>query len=199
MNKNITILTINQPNITSYSKVRNLMLEKTKTPWVLFLDSDETLTPALKKEINKATQNHKYNYRLKRQDYFLGKKLRFGETSKFKSTRLIQKNQGRWQGTVHETFISSLPTKLLKNPIIHQRNITVSEFIDKINHYSDLRSKEITTKSLLKLFFYPSLKFIQNYFLRLGFLDGIPGFIIAFLMSFHSLMVRVKVYENKND
>ncbi|MFH2062321.1 MAG: glycosyltransferase, partial [Candidatus Beckwithbacteria bacterium] len=80
MNKNITILTINQPNITSYSKVRNLMLEKTKTPWVLFLDSDETLTPALKKEINKATQNHKYNYRLKRQDYFLGKKLRFGET-----------------------------------------------------------------------------------------------------------------------
>ncbi|MEA3355200.1 MAG: glycosyltransferase family 2 protein [Patescibacteria group bacterium] len=199
MNKNITILTVNQPNISDYSKVRNLMLQKTVTDWSFFLDSDETLTTALKKEINKAIQNKKYNYQLKRQDYFLGRKLRFGETSKFKSTRLIQKNQGQWRGRVHEIFISSLPTKLLKNPIIHQRNITVSDFINKINHYSELRSKEINNKSLLKLLFYPPLKFIQNYIFRLGFLDGIPGFIMAFLMSFHSLMVRIKVYENKND
>jgi len=198
MNKNITILTINQKSITNYSKVRNLMLKKAKTPWVLFLDSDETLTPDLKKEIEVAIRNKKYNYQLKRTDYFLGKKLRFGETSKFKSTRLLQKNSGHWQGTVHETFKSTLPTKLLKNPLTHQRVITVSQFIDKINQYSELRVKEIKTKSLIKLLLYPPLKFIQNYFLRLGFLDGTPGFIIAFLMSLHSLMVRVKLYENKN-
>ena len=198
INKNITILTINQPNITNFCKVRNLELKQVKTPWVLFLDSDETITPALKKEINQAILNPKYNYQLKRTDWFLGKKLKFGETSKFKSTRLIQKKSGKWQGIVHETFCSNLPVKILKNPILHQRDITVSQFIDRINHYSNLRVKEIPIPSLLKLLFYPPAKFIQNYVIRLGFLDGLPGFILAFLMSLHSLMVRVKLYENKN-
>lgn len=198
MNKDITILTIDQPDIKDYSRARNFMLKKAETPWVLFLDSDETLTPALKKEIKTATKNKKYNYQLKRQDYFLGKKLRFGETSKFKSTRLIQKDSGLWQGIVHETFNSKLPTKLLKNTLVHKRDITISQFIDKINQYSELRVKEIDTKNFFKLIFYPPLKFLQNYLIRLGFLDGSPGFILAFLMSLHSLMVRVKLYENKN-
>ena len=196
MSKDLTILTINQPNITNYSKVRNLMLKKAKTPWVLFLDSDEKLSAVLKKEIKKVIQNKHYNYELKRLDYFLGKKLRFGETSRFKSTRLIQKNSGQWQGIVHERFISKLPVKTLKNPIIHKRDLTISQFIDRLNTYSSLKVLEEKQFSFFKLLFYPPLKFIQNYIFRLGFLDGTPGLLMAFSMSLHSLMVRVKAYEN---
>ena len=195
--KNVTIITLNQPNIKDYSKARNLDLKKTKTDWVLFLDGDEQLTPKLKLEIEKAIHNKKYNYQLKRKDWFLGKTLHFGETSVFRSTRLIQPGTGQWKGKVHEEFISKLPTKTLKSPLIHKRNISLAQFIDRLNTYSTLKSQTEKRFSLFKLLFFPPLKFIQNYFLRLGFLDGLPGLIMAFSMSLHSLMVRVKTYEKK--
>jgi hypothetical protein len=195
MNKSITIITLNQSNLTNFSKVRNLELSKVKTPWVMFLDSDEKLTSALTQAIDQAIKNKDYNYQLKRQDWFLGSLLKFGETSRFRSIRLVQKGTGQWQGKVHETFNSTLPTKTLKYPLIHQRNINVTSFIDRLNTYSSFKATEEKQFSLLKLLLYPPSKFIQNYFFRLGFLDGLPGLIMAFSMSLHSLWVRIKVYE----
>lgn len=196
--KNLTILTLNLPEIKNFSKVRNLELSKAKTDWVLFLDNDEKLPPKLKNEIQRAIQDKNHNYQLKRQDYFLGRKLRFGETAKFRSTRLIQKGTGRWQGKVHEQFSSKLSTKTLQTPLTHQRDITLSQFIARLNNYSSLRALELKNFSLLQLLFFPIVKFVQNYLFRLGFLDGLPGLIMAFSMSLHSLMVRVKIYEKQN-
>jgi hypothetical protein len=48
--------------------------------------------------------------------------------------------------------------------------------------------------NILAIIFYPFGKFILNYFLKLGFLDGAPGFVYAFMMSFHSFLVRGKLY-----
>lgn len=195
MNKNLCIITINQPNLTNFSKARNLELKKSKTPWVLFLDSDEKISSALTSEINKAIQDKNYNYQLKRHDWFLGRKLKFGETARFLSTRLVQKGTGQWHGRVHEEFKSNLPVRTLEAPLVHHRKLTLTQFIDRLNHYTSLKAQEETQFSLFKLIFYPPLKFIQNYFLRLGFLDGLPGLIMAFSMSLHSLWVRVKLYE----
>lgn len=194
----LSIITLNQIKITNFCRARNQALNKAETDWVLFLDSDEIITSTLKQEIFMAIKDKRYNYQLKRIDYFLGKKLKYGETSKFKSTRLIQKNSGVWQGTVHEVFNSILPVKSLQQPLIHHRNITISQFIDRINFYSNLRAQELKTANFTKLLIYPLLKFIQNFFFRLGFLDSFPGFAMAFLMSLHSLMVQAKLYENKN-
>jgi len=195
MIKNLTIITLKQPQITDFAKARNLLMTKAKTDWLLFIDTDEILTPALKKDINQVLKNKNYNYQLKRQDWFLNKKLNFGETSTVRLTRLIQKGTGQWQGRVHEVFQSNLPVKTLKHPLIHQRHLTINQFIDKLNHYSSLRAAEVKNFSLFQLLFYPPAKFIQNYLFRLGFLDGLPGLAMAFMMSLHSLMVRVKLYE----
>ncbi len=200
MNKNLSIITINQPDITNFSRLRNQAMKQAKTNWVLFLDADEKLSSKLKAEINKvtlsdATASKNVNYQLKRLDVFLGKKLYFGETAQFCSTRLIQKGSGQWQGKVHEKFNSKLPLKTLKHPLIHNRQLTINQFIERLNNYTSIRAQELSQLSLFQLLFYPPLKFIQNYIFRLGFLDGYPGLIMAFSMSLHSLMVRVKVYE----
>ncbi len=196
--KNLTIISLNQKDIKDFSTVRNQALSSAKTKWILFLDQDENLTLKLKKEIKKVIQNNKYNYQFKRVDWFLGKKLRFGETRKFRSVRLVQKNTGNWRGLVHEEFVSSLPVKTLSNPIIHNRNISVNQFLDRLNSYSTLKAKEEENFSYLKLMVYPSAKFALNYFFYLGFLDGIPGLTMAFCMSLHSFMVRVKLYEKNH-
>jgi glycosyltransferase involved in cell wall biosynthesis len=195
MIKNLSIIILKQPQVADFAKARNQLMSQAKTDWILFVDTDESLTPALKKEIKLAIQNQSYNYQLKRQDWFLGKKLNFGETSAVRLTRLIQKGTGQWQGRIHEVFKSNLPTKTLKQPLIHQRHLTLNQFIDRLNHYSSIRASELTKFSLFQLLFYPPAKFVHNYFFRLGFLDGLPGLAMAFMMSLHSLMVRLKLYE----
>jgi len=199
MIKNLTIVTIKKPFIKDFAKERNQAMKNLKTRWVLFVDSDEEISKELLKEIKQAIKNNQYNYQLKRQDWFLNRKLRFGETSKVRLTRLVQKRTGQWQGKVHETFKSKLAIKTLKHPLIHQRNINISQFLDRLNSYTDIRVKELLQQnqsfSLFQLLFYPPLKFIHNYIFKLGFLDGLPGFVIAFLMSLHSLFIRIKLYE----
>lgn len=157
----------------------------------MILDDDEVLSGPLPENLN---QN--YNYAFRRDDWFLGRRLRHGETAAVRLVRLIQPKSGRWVGKVHERFESSLQVEYLKSPkILHKRKITISQFIDRLNYYSTLRAEEISHFSLFELLFYPPVKLVQNYFWRLGFLDGVPGLIMAFCMSLHSLFVRIKVYE----
>lgn len=187
----IKILTLNQSRILDFSQARNKLMGGQTAVWLLFLDSDEKLPVT----IDPAKLDKRFNYSFKRQDWFLGRKLRFGETASVRLVRLVQPQTGYWQGRVHEKFISRLPLRLLPQPILHQRQISLSQFLDRLNWYSSLRAEEINRFSLFELLVYPLVKFVKNYFWRLGFLDGVPGLAMAFLMSFHSLSVRVKQYE----
>jgi len=187
----LKIITLNQPNIQDFSQARNKLMSSVKAGWILFLDSDEKLSVP----IDPAKLDKRFNYSFKRQDWFLNKKLRFGETASVRLVRLIQPGTGRWQGKVHERFVSRLPVRLLPQPILHQRRLSITDFLDRLNWYSSLRAEEINRFSIFELLFYPPVKFVKNYFWHLGFLDGLPGLAMAFMMSFHSLAVRVKQYE----
>ena len=176
--------------ITDFSAWRNRQYQ-TQTGVKMILDDDEVLSGPLTENLSK-----NYNYAFRRDDWFLGRWLKHGETAKVRLVRLIQPRSGRWAGKVHERFVSSLQVEYLKWPkILHQRQITISEFIDRLNYYSDLRAQEIKKFSAFELLVYPWVKFVKNYFFHLGFLDGLLGLAMAFSMSLHSLMVRVKVYE----
>lgn len=188
----LEILTLNQTGITDFAAARNKLIQSAKSDWILFLDSDEQLSVP----VDPTQLDKHFNYSFKRQDWFLGKKLRFGETASIRLVRLVQPLTGQWQGKVHEEFVSRLPVRLLPQPIQHRRQISLSEFLDRLNWYSSLRAEEINRFSLFELIFYPCIKFVKNYFWHLGFFDGLPGLAMAFMMSFHSLAVRVKQYEN---
>jgi len=185
------ILTLNQDKISDFASARNKLMKGEKADWLLFLDSDEELSAP----IDPDKLDKRYNYSFKRQDWFLGRRLNFGETANVRLTRLVQPGSGKWVGMVHEQFISSLQVLTLKSLILHRRKISLSQFIDRLNWYSSLRAEESSKFSLFELFFYPWVKFVKNYFIHLGFLDGIPGLAMAWLMSLHSLAVRVKQYE----
>lgn len=191
-----------------FSQQRNFTLTKTSSEWVLFLDSDEYLSPALKKELrNWLKQTHRPNvgaYKIKRKDFFLGKKLKFGETGSIKLLRLVKKGSGRWQKTVHEEYILNPGVKsgFFHHPIYHNHQFTdLSSFIDKINWYTTLVAKENANKNkntvLAEMFTFPAAKFIWNYFFKLGWADGMPGLILAYCMSLHSFLVRLKIKEMK--
>lgn len=181
-----------------YAAQRNFGLSKAKNQWVLFIDADEVVSSDLADEISSSISKSNFkSFFIKRQDYFIGRKLRFGETANLKLLRLGKRGSGKWSRPVHEVWDIKGETKELKEKLIHHPHPTISEFIDGINQYTDIESQYRNGKgqkaSIWQTIFFPIGKFIKNYIFLFGFLDGFQGFIMAFMMSLHSLTVRIKL------
>jgi hypothetical protein len=108
------------------------------------------------------------------------------------------KGKGEWRGVVHETWRVDGRVGKLQNELDHYPHQTIAEFLAEINMYTTLRARELYGKKIqvkgFEILLYPKVKFIQNYFLKMGFRDGTAGFIVAVLMSFHSFLVRGKLW-----
>jgi hypothetical protein len=89
-------------------------------------------------------------------------------------------------------------TLVLQKPLLHYPHPTIAEFLKEINYYTDIRAKELYRRKVFvrwwDILLYPKAKFILNYFLRRGLLDGSAGFVFAVMMSFHSFLVRGKLW-----
>ena len=188
-----------------FASQRNFGEENVSNDWVLFIDADEVVTEELKKEI--VTLFHgsivgKDAFYMKRRDYFWGKELKYGETKKVRNqgiVRLVKKGAGKWMGTVHEVFNTVENIGSLNGYINHYPHPTLKEFIEDVNTYSSIRAEELFNQgvktNIFQIIFYPLIKFKYNYFILLGFLDGPAGFVYSFMMSFHSFLVRSKLYQ----
>jgi glycosyltransferase involved in cell wall biosynthesis len=196
--KNINLVIIKN-TLTSFSEQRKLALSKTKNKWVLWLDADETPSPQLLKFLkNFKPSKYDYAFSFPRWDYFLGQRLCHGENTSQSFTRLFLKTYGSFQGVVHETWLPARSPSFLNLPILHYPHRNFYHFINKINFYSTLRAQQLysdkISTNLFQIIFYPLAKFVQNYIIRLGFLDSTPGIIMALTMSFHSFLVRSKLW-----
>lgn len=184
----------------NFANQRNFGLQKAQSEWVLFLDADEIVSDTLAAEILdlKSKTPDVDGFYVRRIDSIWGRKLNYGETGNIKFLRLAKKDAGRWQGKVHEKWEIDGKVGQLNNPIIHYPHQNVAQFLIDINFYTSLRAQELNSRKVnvhwWSIIFYPKLKFFVNYFLKRGFLDGIPGFIVATFMSFHSFLVRGKLW-----
>lgn len=183
----------------NFASQRNLALKKAKNKWILFVDADERVTPKLAAETRRAIKEGKFvGFYLRRQDFIWEKQLNHGETANVRLLRLGQKGTGEWQRRVHETWEIKGKVGELKNPLLHYPHPTMTEFLTQINFHSTLHAKALyeagVKSSFFRIIVNPLGKFFQNYLGRLGFLDGMPGIIVALMMSFHSFLARAKLY-----
>ena len=188
---------INELN-NDFSAQRNFGISKSNYNWILWLDADEKPSKKLISFLNHFDTYQYKNYAFKRQDIFLKHKLKYGETAYLSFNRLFNKKYGKFIGQVHENWKTKKTVKNTKYTIIHYSHPTIKSCIQKINLYSDIRSKEMyqqnETTNMFEIIFYPIGKFLQNYFFRLGFLDGTPGMIMALCMSFHVFLNKAKLW-----
>ncbi len=190
-----------------FAQQRNYGLEKTAGEWVFFVDADEEVSLSLQYELTSIVVNQFSEfdgYYIKRIDQIWNKKILHGEAGNSIFLRFAKKEKGLWEGRVHETWKKKGKTGCLKNPLYHYPHPNISSFLQEINFYSTLRAQELYEKKtqvrIWQILLYPKAKFFLNYILRLGFLDGVPGLVIALMMSFHSFLVRGKLwYSNKNE
>jgi glycosyltransferase involved in cell wall biosynthesis len=204
-----------------FAQQRNFGMKKAHGQWILFVDSDEIVSETLQKEILQKISNSychsresgnlslKYwipaqgrndinGFYIKRTDVFLGRGLRYGETANVRLLRLARKDAGKWIRPIHEFWDVKGRMETLTNPLVHTAHQNVAQFIADINRYTSINAQYLykngERSDVFAIIAYPTGKFIQNYFVRLGFLDGTAGFIMAVMMSFHSFLTRAKLY-----
>ncbi len=185
-----------------FSQQRNVALQQATGDWVLFIDADEVVSSPLHKEILHHIHNPESTYQgffLLRRDILWGKEIKHGESGNLQLLRLARKNAGIWEGKVHERWLVKGKIGYLQHSLYHYPHPTLSEFLSEINWYTTLRAQELYKEGIkvswYHIILYPKVKFLQNYILKKGFQDGTIGFILAILMSFHSFLVRGKLWQ----
>lgn len=180
-----------QRKFDDFSNQRNFAIQQAKNDWIVFFDLDEIMTPTLEKEIIKKITHpsDKVAYFVKRNFYFLGKKMRFGGWQNDKAIRLFNKNFCAYNGNlVHEVIKTQGKTGKLKNSVDHFSYKNFDNYNDKLNLYSKLQAENLYLKkvkpNLYHFFIRPFYRFIWQYLFRLGCLDGKEGFILAYVHSF---------------
>ncbi len=207
--KKLEVITLHKKDISDFAKERNLLLSKARSKWVFFVDTDEKISPALNKEVLEAIKDKNVQgYYVTRRDYMFGRELKHGEFSRrgwFGNARILRlgrKNAGKWVRPVHEFWDIKGSLGTLKNPLSHYPHKDLKTFIKNLNHFSTLHAKAIQKEgkksSLLKIVVWPPGKFIYNFIFRLGLLDGMPGFMVALMMSFHSFLSWSKLWMIEN-
>ena len=192
-----------------YIESKNYANSLAKHPYILSLDADEALSDELKKSILAAKKSWSFDgYSMNRLANYCGKWIRHGGWYPDKKLRLFDRRKGKWDGLlVHETYQMNEKAKsgFLKGDLLHYTYYSIDEHIKQANHFSTLSAKEYYSQGkksgYLKLFLNPVVKFLRDYFFRLGFLDGSYGFTIAKINAHTTFLkyskLRLLCQENK--
>lgn len=161
-----------------FGRQKNKAVELAKNNWVFVLDSDERITPELQLEIINTLKNPVLDgYHVARLNNFFGKYIKYCGLYPDYSIRLFNKQKGIFnEATVHESVQIQGEADKLKNHMLHLAFNTVDEFSNKQKKYAKLSQKK---KNLVKAFISPIWTFFKIYILRLGFLEGWRGLLIA--------------------
>ena len=170
-----------------YGHARNYASSLAVNDWILAIDADERITTELAKSIQiLSNPDNMVIYGFKRESYFLGKKIRFGNFGTDKVYRIYHKLNVSWNlAEVHETLVgNNLNKELIKGHLEHYTIRSLKENDNKIINYATLNAQKYFAQrkqaTFTKRYLSPLFAFVQPYFLRLGFLDGKEGFIVSY-------------------
>jgi glycosyltransferase involved in cell wall biosynthesis len=174
--------------------------------WVLSLDADEALSEEAQTEIrallSSASLESHDGYELPRLSWNLGRWIRHGGWYPDLQLRLFNRQRASWQGGehVHER-VAAPKVARLKSAILHWPFENLAEQIATNNRYSGLGADELRSRgakfSLAKLLFKPGSKFLETYFVKRGFLDGMAGFVIAVGAAYSVFLKFAKLWESE--
>lgn len=165
-----------------YAATKNQGHQEARYPYILSLDADEALSPALQSSLKAAkTAGLQGAYQVNRLNFYEGRPIRHGGFYPDRKIRLFHREEARWEGAyVHETLqvkagvaVHHLPGDLLHYSYAHRR-----EHEERLRRYAHLAAQRLQGRPGLfwKMWLSPAWRFLQTYLLRGGFLDGAAGF-----------------------
>jgi len=195
-----------------FSKTKKHGISLCSNDWIFWIDADEAVTKELSKEIrefkNSIPQFQAYSF--PRKAFFLGKWIKHSGWYPARVTRLFNKNfVDLNDDEVHEHLVlkgdtnSVLKTGELKGILEHYTDPDIKHYFLKFNHYTTLAAQDLANKGKIfkirDLLLRPFWLFIKMYIIKLGFLDGMEGFVLAVFSSAYVFAKYCKLWELKKE
>ena len=164
---------------------KNRALALAKSDWVLSVDADERVPPELQVEIRAALEASDFDvYSFPRLSSYCGQYMHHSGWYPDRVTRLFRRHSARFSDDlIHEKIMTSNRVGLLHSPLLHESFRDLDAVLDKTNRYSTAGAQSLLNKgktaSVSKALGHGLWAFIRTYFLRLGFLDGRLGLVLA--------------------
>jgi glycosyltransferase involved in cell wall biosynthesis len=177
--------------------------------WVTYADADEEVTSALAGEMRAELERNAGHpaaeqvcgYDAHRRTWYLGRWILHGGWAPVSDCeiRLYNRRTGRWLGDLHATTRISGRTAHLQGMYNHYSYANISDQLRKIDQYSDTAAADKMRNgkrfSYLCFLVEPWLRFLRDYIVKLGFLDGLPGLVIAVNTMFYTYVKHAKLWE----
>lgn len=187
-----------------YRDQKQAVLEKCGQSWVLALDADEEVSARMREEILTFFSRGKPEgdgASFPRKVWFLGRWITHGDWYPDRKLRLVRREAARWGGSPeHDKLEVPGAVKICMGDLHHFSFPTMARYVEKINIFADEYLKrqlaQGRTWSLAETIFRPAWRFIRAYIFRRGFLDGFPGFWIAFSTAYQTFVRHSRLYEH---
>lgn len=196
--------TVHQYEWRGFRAQKQLATDLCKHDWVLSLDADEALSPEAQAEIVTLFRDEPPSDRdgceFPRTTFHLGRWIRHGGWYPDWQKRLFNRRKVKWGGGEHvHEHVENGEFVRMKAPILHYAFGNLREQINTNNRYSSLGAEEARLRgkrfSVGKLIFKPISKFLETYLIKKGFMDGLPGFIIAVGAAYSVFLKFAKLWE----
>jgi hypothetical protein len=170
--------------------------------WVLCVDCDERISPALRSEIE-ALRERGFGgcagYRMPRLSIYLGREIRHGTWYPNRQLRLFDRRRGRWNDAVlHERVELDGACGTLRGDLLHRPYRDFADHLATIDRYTTLRAQDLAARGrrarVSDWFLRPLWRFLRFYVVRAGCLDGWRGLLLALLAAHYVRLAYAKLW-----
>lgn len=191
-----------------YGKWRNLGLKEASRDWVFYLDGDERITPELKKkliEIATSDDDSFSSYAIPRQNYYLGKKVRFGGSYPDYVKRFFKRSSlKKWQGDVHEEPIIEGEMGKLKENLLHFSHRDLASMLEKTIIWTQTEAEALFESGhppvvWWRFFRMMFTKFWERVIVQQAWRDGIAGWINSIFEVFNTFIIYARLWQMQQE
>lgn len=185
----------------NYANQKNYAVELASNEWVLSIDADERVSPALKEYLTGCLKDTGIcGYRIKRKNIIFGRMMKHGGNAADFPLRLFQKQSGKFSGQIHEVWVCDGKTDVIQAPLIHLSTATIGQYLKKLIQYTrfealQMQKNTASGPAVLKSFG----RFFQRYFIQLGLLDGFAGLIFAVMSGYYEFLKNMIYIHSVSD
>lgn len=187
-----------------FAAAKQFALSQCRNDWVLWLDADERVLPELAEEIQQTVSNTPIHaaFTVARRAYFVGRWIKHSGWYPGRVARLFDKRKANFNSAaVHEGLDIHGSIGSLRHDLLHFTDPDIYHYFTKYNRYTSLAADESYRKGkrarLSDLIIRPGWLFIKMYFVRLGFLDGVQGLMLALFSSSYVFTKYAKLWEKE--
>ena len=192
-----------QHEYVNSARQKNWAAPQCQHEWILQIDTDETLEPGAREEIDESLSSVSESvqaFRLPRKNHVLGRWMRHCGIYPDYQTRLFRRDYGRWiEREVHAHIVVPGEVRILKQHIIHYGMPNISKQIRNLDRYTRYEADELRKQGIRfgwsRVILRPWLVFLHRYVWLKGFLEGWRGFILCSYFGIYDLLSQAKLWE----